>query len=107
MTNYDYRAPANDDKKRIVRMRELAARLALSSSHLYSLVKSGKFPKPVSLIPGGRAKGWPEHELSAWLQHRIEVRDSGTQEADGISTTPPIASPSTLRDDRSPYGAQS
>jgi predicted DNA-binding transcriptional regulator AlpA len=56
-------------------MRELAARLALSSSHLYALIQQGRFPKPVALIPGGRAKGWPERELTAWLQNRVEIRD--------------------------------
>jgi|LauGreDrversion4_2_1035121.scaffolds.fasta_scaffold30675_3 prophage regulatory protein len=76
MTNIDSRSMANNGHERIVRMRELAGRLALSSSHLYALIKAGKFPKPVELVPGGRSKGWPEQELSAWLRSRIELRDA-------------------------------
>lgn len=76
MTNVDLSSKANNGHERIVRMRELAGRLALSSSHLYALIKAGKFPKPVELVPGGRSKGWPEHELSAWLRSRIELRDA-------------------------------
>jgi len=57
MTNVDLSSKANNGHERIVRMRELAGRLALSSSHLYALIKAGKFPKPVELVPGGRSKG--------------------------------------------------
>lgn len=78
MTNVDLSSKANNGHERIVRMRELAGRLALSSSHLYALIKAGKFPKPVELVPGGRSKGWPEHELSAWLRSRIELRDAAS-----------------------------
>ena len=63
MSNLDYIAPSTNDRERVVRMRELAARLALSSSHIYALIQQGRFPRPVALIPGGRAKGWPEREL--------------------------------------------
>lgn len=75
MSNLDHLAHSTNDRERVVRMRELAARLALSSSHLYALIQQGRFPKPVALIPGGRAKGWPERELTAWLQHRVDIRD--------------------------------
>jgi prophage regulatory protein len=76
MTTHDCRPPNSEGRDRIVRMRELAARMALSSSHLYALIRSGRFPKPVSLVPGGRAKGWTEQELSNWLRSRVQLRDS-------------------------------
>jgi predicted DNA-binding transcriptional regulator AlpA len=44
--------------RRIIRMDELRAKYLLSASHIYWLIKKGKFPKPFSLVPGGRAKGW-------------------------------------------------
>ena len=81
MTNIDSIATTNNSREQIVRMRELAARLTLSSSHLYALIKAGKFPKPVDLVPGGRSKGWPEHELSAWLRSRIELRNASSPSA--------------------------
>jgi prophage regulatory protein len=76
MTNVDPISTTNNSREQIVRMRELAGRLTISSSHLYALIKAGKFPKPVELVPGGRSKGWPEHELSAWLRSRIALRDA-------------------------------
>ena len=81
MTNVHPISTTNNSREQIVRMRELAARLTLSSSHLYALIKAGKFPKPVDLVPGGRSKGWPEHELSAWLRSRIELRNAGSPSA--------------------------
>ena len=81
MPNVDPISTTNNSREQIVRMRELAARLTLSSSHLYALIKAGKFPRPVDLVPGGRSKGWPEHELSAWLRSRIELRNAGSLSA--------------------------
>ena len=46
--------------RRIIRMAELRAKYPLSESHIYWLIKHGKFPKPFSLVPGGRARGWFE-----------------------------------------------
>lgn len=46
--------------RRIIRMAHLRTRYPLSESHIYSLIKQGKFPKPFALVPGGRAKGWYE-----------------------------------------------
>ena len=46
--------------RRIIRMSQLRAKYPLSESHIYWLIKQGKFPKPFSLVPGGRAMGWFE-----------------------------------------------
>ena len=56
------KSPANKVKspRRIIRMAELRAKYPLSESHIYWLIKHGKFPKPFSLVPGGRARGWFE-----------------------------------------------
>jgi prophage regulatory protein len=53
--------------ERILRMRELSRRLQLSPSRLYALIAEGKFLKPFQLVPGGRAVGWLEREVDAWL----------------------------------------
>jgi prophage regulatory protein len=37
-------------------------------SHLWKLVRAGKFPKPVKLI--GKL-AWPEDEIDEWLDARI------------------------------------
>ncbi len=56
------KSPAYEAKptRRIIRMAELRAKYPLSESHIYLLIKHGKFPKPFSLVPGGRARGWFE-----------------------------------------------
>ena len=46
--------------RRIIRMAQLRAKYPLSESHIYWLIKHGRFPKPFSLVPGGRAMGWFE-----------------------------------------------
>ena len=59
-----YEAKSN---RRIIRMDELRAKYPLSASHIYWLIKKGKFPKPFSLVPGGRAKGWFEDTIDDYL----------------------------------------
>ena len=70
--------------ERILRMRELSQRLQLSPSRLYALIAEGKFLPPFQLVPGGRAVGWLECEVDAWLRARRRGDDwaqSQTMEA--------------------------
>ena len=53
--------------RRIRRMAHLRTRYPFSESHIYSLIKQGKFPKPFPLIPGGRAKGWYEDVIDEFF----------------------------------------
>jgi len=57
-------------KGRILRMRQLAEKLSLSDSHIYALIQKNQFPKPFSLVHGGRAMGWYESEIDTWLAQR-------------------------------------
>lgn len=56
--------------ERVLRMRDLAKRLQLSQSRLYALIAEGKFLRPFKLVPGGRAVGWLERDVDAWLADR-------------------------------------
>lgn len=56
--------------ERILRMRELSQRLQLSPSRLYALIAQGKFLRPFQLVRGGRAVGWLEGDVDAWLRAR-------------------------------------
>ncbi len=58
---------------RILKRPAVEAKAGLSKTHLYFLIKAGKFPKPIRL--GAKAVGWPAHELDAWLRDRIRERD--------------------------------
>ena len=57
-------------KGRILRMRQLLEKLTLSESRIHALIQSEQFPKPFKLIEGGRAIGWYESEIDAFLDQR-------------------------------------
>ncbi len=64
---------ASDDvvsQNRIFRMSELKRFVSISESHLYDLISRGLFPRPIRLIPGGRAKGWRQADVEAWIESR-------------------------------------
>ena len=54
----------------ILRLPTVKARTGLSRSTIYLRVSQGAFPAPVSL--GGRAVGWLDAEVDAWLTAQIE-----------------------------------
>ena len=56
----------------ILRLPAVKARTGLSRSTIYHRVSCGTFPAPVPL--GGRAVGWIEAEVHAWLTARIAQR---------------------------------
>lgn len=53
----------------ILRLPEVKTRTGLSRSTIYLRISEDRFPKSVSL--GGRAVGWIESEIDAWLEQRI------------------------------------
>ena len=60
----------------ILRLPAVKARTGLSRSTIYLRIAEGDFPKSISL--GGRAVGWIESEIQAWVQQQIDVsRQSG------------------------------
>ncbi len=54
----------------VLRLPAVKARTGLSRSTIYLRVSQGAFPAPVSL--GGRAVGWLEAEVNAWLTAQVE-----------------------------------
>lgn len=54
----------------ILRLPEVKARTGLSRSTIYLRINQENFPRPVSL--GGRAVGWIESEIEAWLETQIQ-----------------------------------
>jgi prophage regulatory protein len=59
----------------IIRRGEVEARTGLSRSTIYARIAAGAFPSPVPL--GGKAVGWIEAEIQAWIESRISARDLG------------------------------
>ena len=58
--------------ERILRLAEVKLRTGLGRSTIYFFIKKGQFPKPINL--GMRSVGWPESEISSWIQTRISER---------------------------------
>ena len=56
----------------ILRLPAVKAATGLSRSTVYLRIMQGAFPHPVSL--GGRAVGWPAHEVAALNAARIAGR---------------------------------
>lgn len=55
---------------RILRLPAILKITGLSRSTIYFRISQGRFPKPISL--GGRAVGWLENEIEAWIQNQIQ-----------------------------------
>lgn len=66
----------NTQPLRIIRMPEVAAKVALQPSTIYAMVQAGQFPPPFKIAPGGRAAGWLLGHIDAWLLQRADSTDS-------------------------------
>ena len=65
----------NTTHARLIRMKHVQAMTSLSRSYIYGLASTGKFPKSISLVPGGTSRAWVFAEVQDWLDQRIAVRD--------------------------------
>jgi len=57
---------------RLLRLEAVKDLTGLSRSTIYA---HPEFPKPIKILPGGRAVGWSERELIEWTERRIAERD--------------------------------
>lgn len=57
---------------RILRMKDLPPKIGFQPSTIYELIAKDKFPAPFKLVPGGRAAGWLEQEVDAWITEQKE-----------------------------------
>lgn len=58
--------------KRILRRPDVEAMTGLSRACIYERMRDGSFPQAVPL--GGRAVGWLESEVQAWIEQRLAER---------------------------------
>ena len=54
---------------RILRRKQVEARVGLSRSSIYGAVNAGTFPRPIQL--GAQSVGWIEAEIEQWLRDRV------------------------------------
>ena len=60
----------NSESVRIARPNEVRDRLGVSRAKFADMVAKGQFPKPFTIIPGGRAVGWLVGDVDAWIVQR-------------------------------------
>jgi len=60
---------------KILKAPQVAEEINVSIPQIYKLASKGTFPKPIKL--GERGSGWLRTEVDAWLQARIDERDTG------------------------------
>jgi prophage regulatory protein len=60
----------------ILRLPAVKQQTGLSRSTLYKLVSLGRFPKQIDL-GGGRAVGWLESDVQAWIKSRLAATRMG------------------------------
>ena len=57
----------------LIRLRTVLTKTGLAQSSLDDLIEHNQFPKPVPLSE--RRVAWLLHEIEAWIEQRIAVRD--------------------------------
>lgn len=64
---------------RILRLPDVEDRVGLKRTQIYERIKRGQFPVQMTLS-GGRAVGWFEHEIDAYLLACAAQRPAGWQD---------------------------
>jgi prophage regulatory protein len=62
---------------RIVRPEEARGRLGVSRAKFFDMISNGQFPKPFVIVPGGRAVGWLDSDVDAWILRRSTKLEVG------------------------------
>lgn len=60
------------EENRLLRIDEVRRLTTFSQVHVYRLIKSGKFPRPVQI--GVRRVGWRAQEIFSWLAERSKTQ---------------------------------
>lgn len=58
---------------RLIRCPEVLSRLGVSKTHLYRLIASGAFPRPIPL--GRQVVAWLDSEVDSWIEQQRDKRD--------------------------------
>lgn len=66
---------------RIIRLPEVIAKTGLARTTLYRMSVSGRFLASISL--GGKAIGWVESEIDAWIESAMLARQTPVEPAPG------------------------
>jgi prophage regulatory protein len=56
--------------KKLIKLKDILARIPVSRAHIYNLIAAGKFPSPTHL--GGRGSFWLEEQIDEWIQGQVD-----------------------------------
>ncbi len=63
-------AQTSGEAVQVLRHHHVCEKLQVSSAKLFSMCAEGLFPRPFKLVPGGRAVGWLQADVDAWVLGR-------------------------------------
>ena len=63
-----------NQNERILRKRDVQAKVGLSDPTIYREEKMGRFPQRIQL--GGNSVGWLESEVNQWIQEKAAARSN-------------------------------
>ena len=66
-------APHKSESVQVIRHTQVCTKLQISSAKLFDMVARGQFPKPFTLVPGGRAVGWLDSDVDCYVLARKEA----------------------------------
>jgi len=61
------------DRRKLLRLPDVLARVPYSRSHLWRMEREGKFPRRIKL--GANRVAWAADEIQEWITSRIRARD--------------------------------
>ena len=68
-----FKTCSDNKPQRIIRLSEVASRLGISKSYAYVLQTKGLLPSPIKIVEGGRAAGYLETEIDAFINSRFSA----------------------------------
>ena len=67
--------PHKSKSIQVIRHAQVCTKLQISSAKLFDLIAKGVFPRPFTLVPGGRARGHLESDVDQWILDRKEASE--------------------------------
>jgi prophage regulatory protein len=61
--------------RRLLRLAAVEDATGMKKTQIYEAMARGVFPRPVPILEGGKAVGWVEDEIIAYIDVRIALRD--------------------------------
>jgi prophage regulatory protein len=60
--------------RRALRLPQVKQKTGMGRTQIFDAVARGNFPAPFTILPGGRAIGWDESEIDAFLERQMAAR---------------------------------